>query len=90
MRPSSKERHKDKKSLQIGRINGNKKVLQELETEFDNLMRSGLDELAVEDIELAEENFSLAATVLDRVKELSLPMAVALENKYLVNPYDYQ
>ena len=65
-------------------------VLQELETEFDNLMRSGLDELAVEDSELAEENFSLAATVLDRVKELSLPMAVALENRYLVNPYDYQ
>ena len=51
------------------------KVLQELETEFDNLMRSGLDELAVENSELAEENFSLAATVLDRVKELSLPMA---------------
>ena len=66
------------------------KVLQELETEFDNLMRSGLDELAVEDIELAEENFSLAATVLGRVKELSLPMAVALENRYLVNPYDFQ
>ena len=66
------------------------KVLQELETEFDNLMRSGLDELAVEDSELAEENFSLAATVLDRVKELSLPMTVVLENKYLVNPYDYQ
>ena len=53
-------------------------------------MQSGLDELAVEDSELAEENFSLAATVLDRVKELSLPMAVALENRYLVNPYDYQ
>ena len=67
-----------------------KKVLQELETEFDNLMRSGLDELAVEDSELAEENFSLAVTVLDRVKELSLPMAVALENRYLVNPYDFQ
>ena len=66
------------------------KVLQELETEFDNLMRSGLDELAVEDIELAEENFSLAVIVLDRVKELSLPMAVAPENRYLVNPYDFQ
>ena len=66
------------------------KVLQELETEFDNLMRSGFDELAVEDIELAEENFSLAAAILDRVKELSLPMAVILENKYLVNPYDFQ
>ena len=66
------------------------KALQELETEFDNLMRSGLDELAVEDSELAEENFSLASTVLDRVKELSLPMAVALENRYLVNPYDFQ
>ena len=90
MGPSSKERHKDKKSLQIGRINGNGKVLQELETKFDNLMRSGLDELAVENGELAEENFSLAATVLDRVKELSLPMAVALENRYLVNPYDFQ
>ena len=66
------------------------KALQELEAEFDNLMRSGLDELAVEDSELAEENFSLAVTVLDRVKELSLPMAVALENRYLVNPYDFQ
>ena len=66
------------------------KVLQELETEFDNLMRAGLDELAVEDSELAEENFSLASTVLDRVKELSLSMAVALENRYLVNPYDFQ
>lgn len=64
------------------------KVLQELEAEFDNLMQSGLDELVAEDSELAEENFSLAATVLDRVKELSLPMAVALENRYLVNPYD--
>ena len=66
------------------------KALQELEAEFDNLMRSGLDELAVENSELAEENFSLAVTVLDRVKELSLPMAVALENRYLVNPYDFQ
>ena len=65
-------------------------VLQKLEAEFDNLMRSGLDELAVEDSELAEENFSLAATVLDRVKELSLPTAVVLENRYLVNPYDFQ
>ena len=66
------------------------KVLQELETEFDNLMRAGLDELTVENSELAEENISLAATVLDRVKELSLPMAVVLENRYLVNPYDFQ
>ena len=39
------------------------KALQELEAEFDNLMRAGLDELAVEDSELAEENFSLASTV---------------------------
>lgn len=66
------------------------KALQELEAEFDNLMQSGLDELAVEDSELAEENFSLAAIVLDRVKELSLPMAVVLENKYLINPYNYK
>ena len=66
------------------------KVLQELETEFDNLMRFGFYELAVDDSELAEENFSLAATVLDRVKELSLPMAVILENRYLVNPYNFQ
>ena len=66
------------------------KALQELEVEFDNLMQSGLDELAVENSELAEENFRLAAIVLDRVKELSLPMAVILENKYLVNPYDFQ
>lgn len=53
-------------------------------------MQSGFDELAVEDSELAEENFSLAATVLERVKELSLPTAVIIENKYLINPYDYQ
>ena len=66
------------------------KALQELETEFDNLMWSGFDELAVENSELAEENFRLAAIVLDRVKELSLPMAVVLENRYLVNPYDFQ
>ena len=63
--------------------------LVELEEEFDSLMRAGLDEVAVDDTEVAEEYFSDAAYIVNKVRKLNEEKAKELENKYTVNPMDF-
>ena len=55
--------------------------------EFDNLMQAGLDEIAVDDKELAEEYFSDAAFVLNKIEDKGLKEKLA--TKYTVNPLDF-
>lgn len=59
----------------------------ELVEEFHHLMRCGLDELAVGDMELAEEYFSDACYVLNQIKFPQV--AKELETYYTVNPRDF-
>ena len=63
--------------------------LLELEEEFDSLMKAGLDEVAVDDTEVAEEYFSDAAYIINKVRKLNEEKAKELENKYTVNPMDF-
>lgn len=63
--------------------------LVELEEEFDSLMKAGLDEVAVDDTEVAEEYFSDAAYIVNKVRKLNEEKAKELENKYTVNPMDF-
>ena len=63
--------------------------LVELEEEFDSLMQAGLDEVAVDDTEVAEEYFSDAAYIINKVRKLNEEKAKELENKYTVNPMDF-
>ena len=63
--------------------------LVELEEEFDSLMKAGLDEVAVDDTEVAEEYFSDAAYIINKVRKLNEEKAKELENKYTVNPMDF-
>ena len=63
--------------------------LVELEEEFDSLMKAGLDEVAVDDTEVAEEYFSDAAYIINKVRQLNEEKAKELENKYTVNPMDF-
>ena len=63
--------------------------LVELEEEFDSLMKAGLDEVAVDDTEVAEEYFSDAAYIVHQVRKLNEEKAKELENKYTVNPMDF-
>lgn len=63
--------------------------LVELEEEFDSLMKAGLDEVAVDDTEVAEEYFSDAAYIVNKVRKLNRQKAKELENKYTVNPMDF-
>ena len=63
--------------------------LVELEEKFDSLMKAGLDEVAVDDTEVAEEYFSDAAYIVNQVRQLNEEKAKELENKYTVNPMDY-
>ena len=61
--------------------------LKDIIEEFDNLMQAGLDELAVNDKELAEEYFSDAAHVLSKVQDKRWHDELA--TKYTVNPLDF-
>lgn len=63
--------------------------LVELEEEFDSLMKAGLDEVAIDDTEVAEEYFSDAAYIISQVRKLNEEKAKELENKYTVNPMDF-
>ena len=63
--------------------------LVELEEEFDSLMKAGLDEVAVDDTEVAEEYFSDAAYIINKVRQLNEEKAKELENKYTINPMDF-
>ena len=55
--------------------------------EYHNLMRAGLDEVAIQEYELAAAYFSDAAFVLNRIDNEGIRAELA--NMYEVNPYDY-
>lgn len=61
--------------------------MENLVEEFDSLMQAGLDEVAVGDMELAEEYFSDACYVLNQIEDKEL--VKQLENKYSINPRDF-
>ena len=61
--------------------------LKELIEEYDNLMRAGLDEVAVGDNELAEDYFSDAAYVVNKVDDENIKQQ--LISRYTVNPLDF-
>lgn len=60
---------------------------ENLVEEFDSLMQAGLDEVAVGDMELAEEYFSDACYTLNQIEDKEL--VKELENKYSINPRDF-
>ena len=60
---------------------------EELIEEYHNLMRAGLDEIAVDDTEIAEEYFSDAAFVLNKIKNKKTREELA--TMYTVNPLDF-
>ena len=62
-------------------------AVKELLEEYDNLMQAGFDELAVGDTENAEEYFSDAAYVLNKVTDPVIKQE--LENRYTINPLDF-
>lgn len=62
-------------------------MIQELIEEYHNLMRAGLDEIAVDDTEIAEEYFSDAAFVLNKIKDKEIRDKLA--TTYTVNPLDF-
>jgi hypothetical protein len=69
-----------------GRAAG-KASMQERIEEYHNLMRAGLDEVAVQEYETAAEYFSDAAFVLNKIDNEGIRAELA--NMYEVNPYDY-
>lgn len=60
---------------------------EELIEEYHNLMRAGLDEIAVDDTEIAEEYFSDAAFVLNKIEDKKTREELA--TIYTVNPLDF-
>ena len=60
---------------------------EELIEEYHNLMRAGLDEIAVDDTEIAEEYFSDAAFVLNKIEDKEIRDKLA--TTYTVNPLDF-
>lgn len=64
---------------------GNK--VQDLVEEFHSIMQAGLDEVAVGDMEMAEEYFSDACYVLNQIEDKEL--VKELENYYTINPRDF-
>ncbi len=60
---------------------------EELIEEYHNLMQAGLDEIAVDDTEIAEEYFSDAAFVLNKIKDTKTKEELA--TTYTVNPLDF-
>jgi hypothetical protein len=69
-----------------GRAAG-RKYMQERIEEYHNLMRAGLDEVAIQEYETAAEYFSDAAFVLNKIGNEGIRAELA--NTYEVNPYDY-
>lgn len=62
-------------------------TIQDLIEEYDNLMQAGLDEVAVNEMEIAAEYFSDAAYVLNKIDHEGIRAELA--NKYTFNPYDF-
>ena len=69
-----------------GRAAG-RRYMQERIEEYHNLMRAGLDEVAVQEYETAADYFSDAAYVLNKIANEGIRAELA--NMYEVNPYDY-
>lgn len=69
-----------------GRAAGRKYMQEQIE-EYHNLMRAGLDEVAIQEYETAAEYFSDAAFVLNKIDNEGIRAELA--NMYEVNPYDY-
>lgn len=69
-----------------GRAAGKASMQKQIE-EYHNLMRAGLDEVAVQEYETAAEYFSDAAFVLNKIDNEGIRAELA--NMYEVNPYDY-
>lgn len=69
-----------------GRAAGRKHMQEQIE-EYHNLMRAGLDEVAVQEYEIAADYFSDAAYVLNKIDNEGIRAELA--NMYEVNPYDY-
>lgn len=61
--------------------------VQDLIEEFHSIMQAGLDEVAVGDMEMAEEYFSDACYVLNQIEDKEL--VKELENYYTINPRDF-
>lgn len=72
--------------LNSGRAAGKASMQEQIE-EYHNLMRAGLDEVAVQEYETAAEYFSDAAFVLNKIANEGIRAELA--NMYEVNPYDY-
>lgn len=51
-------------------------------------MQAGLDELATDDLELAEDYFSDAAYVLNQIEDEKIKKE--LQFKYTINPMDFE
>lgn len=64
-----------------------KASMQERIEEYHNLMRAGLDEVAVQEYETAADYFSDAAFVLNKIDNEGIRAELA--TMYEVNPYDY-
>lgn len=60
---------------------------EELIEEYHNLMRAGLDEIAVDDTEIAEEYFSDAAFILNKIEDKEIRDELA--TTYTVNSLDF-
>lgn len=74
------------KTICGGRAAGRKHMQERIE-EYHNLMRAGLDEVAIQEYETAAEYFSDAAFVLNKIDNEGIRAQLA--NEYEVNPYDY-
>ena len=69
-----------------GRAAG-RKYMQERIEEYHNLMRAGLDEVAIQEYETAAEYFSDAAFVLNKIEDKEIRDKLA--TTYTVNPLDF-
>lgn len=63
--------------------------LEDLKEEFHNCMQAGLDEIAVQDMEIAEEYFADAGSVLNAIKQIDNELAQKLATTYMVDPRDF-
>ena len=74
-------------TLEIKERQARMKHIEERIEEYHNLMRAGLDEVAVQEYETAADYFSDAAYVLNKIDNEGIRAELA--NMYEVNPYDY-
>lgn len=63
------------------------RTTEDLKEEYINLMQAGLDEVAIGEMETAEDYFSDAAYVLNQISHEGIRAELA--NMFTVNPYDF-